>query len=94
MVYMKNLMVRMNLWIRYGLELLSRPTAILTNPPKSGLTDIRDQDILYRSEQFIVVNKRCFVVMYSDPIHHISLAKQLAYKFPEAVDPTIKCHFR
>ena len=51
-----------------------------------------DVEVLYKSNNYIVVNKHYDVKINSnDPQDEITLATQLAHRFPELVDASI-CH--
>ena len=94
MGYMKSVVGWVGGWVRHQyirrLKLYHHPS--ITQP---RLDDLSDEDIMYHSEHFIVANKGSDVVINSDdPKYPISFAKQLAHKFPDAVDPNTKFHFR
>jgi 23S rRNA-/tRNA-specific pseudouridylate synthase len=95
MGFLQSSVGRMAGWLRYQsilrLKLFLHPTT-RRNP---ALDDLRDEDILYRSEHFIVANKACNVVVNSEEAKYpVSLATQLAHKFPQDVDPNTKFQFR
>jgi hypothetical protein len=62
---------------------------------------LNDISILYRSESYLVVNKRYDVLINSDKSHDcnpwfggVDVAKQLFHVVPELADPKLEHHFR
>ena len=84
---------RLSTWLRY--QYLRQLKLTTTQAREATLTDLRDEDIVYRSEDFVVVNKRWDVRINSeDPRHTVTLSKQLAYKLPETADNSVTHQYR
>ena len=55
---------------------------------------LEDLSIVYRSDHFLVVDKRHDIVVNSDEGDVISVASQLQHKYPELIDRDVHFGFR
>ena len=59
-----------------------------------SMPKLEDLSIVYRSDHFLVVNKRHDIVVNSDEADAISVASQLQHKYPELIDRDVHFGFR